>query len=433
MIRGGQLGVSVSLALILSLMAWLTVNLGLAQPMGMAGSGPKEGGRGVLTGIDVLEQRHFDLLQRADGRKSRIGLVTNQTGVDRSGRRTTDVLAHAPGVELSAIFSPEHGIAGSVDTTAISDSLDRETGVPIYSVYGASDAQRRPPASLLRKLDAMVFDLQDAGARFYTYETTLGYFLEAAAEAGIPLFVLDRPNPIAGLRVQGPISDPQVCRNANCRFVNYYPLPVRHGMTMGEVARLFNGELHLGAQLTVIPMKGWQRGDWFDATGLPWVDPSPNLRSLTAATLYPGVALIEGTNVSVGRGTGTPFEMVGAPWIKAEELAAFLNRRALTGVKFVPAAFTPNASRYAQERCNGVRIVVLNRDRLDPAELGIELASALHRLYASEFKLEQMQDLLANPEVFGALLAGQDPRRIESAYRVVTARFETLRKKYLLY
>jgi uncharacterized protein YbbC (DUF1343 family) len=388
---------------------------------------------GVLTGIDVLEQRRFDLLQRTDGRKNRIGLVTNQSGIDRAGRRTIDVLSHASGVELAAIFSPEHGIAGKLDTTDIGNSLDQATGAPVYSVYGAKDAQRRPAPALIKTLDSIVFDLQDAGTRFYTYETTLGYFLEAATQAGIPVFVLDRPNPLNGVRVQGPISDPSVCGGANCRFVNYHPLPVRHGMTLGELAKLFNSERHLGTQLTVVPMQGWQRSEWFDSTGLPWVDPSPNLRSLAAATLYPGVGMIEGTNVSVGRGTDTPFELIGAPWIKEGALAAYMNQRAIPGVRFSPASFTPQASRHAGEQCHGLRIVIDEREALDVPELGIELASALHKLFPADYKLPPMLDLLADRDVLDAIVAGQDPRQIASEYRAATMRFEQLRKKYLMY
>jgi uncharacterized protein YbbC (DUF1343 family)/CubicO group peptidase (beta-lactamase class C family) len=387
----------------------------------------------VKTGIDVLEARHFDLLQSGDGKKKRIGLVTNHTGVDAQGRRTIDVLAQAPGVELAAIFSPEHGIAGMLDTANIADSRDKASGVPVYSVYGDSDAKRRPPPDVLKTLDAIVYDLQDAGVRFYTYETTLGYFLEAAAAAGKEMIVLDRPNPINGAQVQGPVSNPAVCPNEGCRFVNYHPLPVRHGMTVGELARLFNAEHRINARLQVVPMEGWLRGDWFDATGLTWVGPSPNLRSLTAATLYGGVGLIEGTNVSVGRGTDTPFEFVGAPWIKARELASYLNARAISGVRFVPVSFTPNASRYAHQQCHGVNLVVVNRDSLDAPELGLELAAALHKLYPNEYKLERMIELIVNQPVFNAIAEGQDPRRIEQDYREAVERFEALRKKYLLY
>jgi uncharacterized protein YbbC (DUF1343 family) len=387
----------------------------------------------VKTGIDVLEEHNFDVLQRTDGRKNRVGVVTNQTGMDASGQRTIDLLAHAPGVELTAIFSPEHGVAGKVDTTDIPNSRDEATGAPIYSVYGATSELRHPPTAAVQTLDAIVYDIQDVGVRFYTYETTLGYFLEAAAKGGIPIFVLDRPNPVTGAYVQGPVSDPALCANDGCQFVNYHPLPVRHGMTIGELAKLFNSERHINANLTVVPVQGWMRGDWFDSTGLPWIDPSPSLRSVTEATLYPGVALVEGTNVSVGRGTDKPFELLGAPWVKARELAAYLNARAIMGVHFVPVSFTPSTDRYANQRCNGVNIVLLDRNTIDPPELGIELAAALHKLYPNDFKPERMIQLLTHKAAFDAILAGQDPRRIEQEYRAETRQFETVRKKYLLY
>ena len=269
----------------------------------------------VAVGIDVLEQQKFVPLIRSDGRDTRIGLVANATGLDSRGRRTIDVLANAPGVKLVAIFAPEHGIATKVDSVNIEDSKDQSTGISVYSIYGSTDAERRPRQELLRGLDAVVLDLQDAGARFYTYETTLGYFLEACAAAGVEMIVLDRPNPITGTAVQGPIStSPQ-------SFVNYHPLPVRHGMTIGELARFFIGERNIKAKLLVIPMQGWKRTDWFDETGIAWVNPSPALRSVNAEALYPGVALLEQTNVSVGRGTNTPFEVVGASWIDGRKLS----------------------------------------------------------------------------------------------------------------
>ena len=302
----------------------------------------------VKTGIDQLEERNFDALKVAGVAKPRVGLVTNQTGVDSQGRRTIDVLAHAPQVQLTAIFSPEHGVQGTADTTDIANSKDGATGVPVYSVYGDTDAKRRPSPDQLRNLDVLVFDMQDAGARFYTYETTLGYFLEAAAKAGKPIVVLDRPNPVNGAYVQGPVSDA-----GQESFVNYHNVAVRHGMTIGELAKLYNGERRINANLTVVPMKGWMRGDWFDSTGVEWVNPSPNLRNLEQAILYPGVALIEGTNVSVGRGTDTPFQVVGAPWIKPKQLAAYLNARLIAGVRFVPTEFTPTSSNYAGRRAAG--------------------------------------------------------------------------------
>jgi uncharacterized protein YbbC (DUF1343 family) len=387
----------------------------------------------VKTGIDVLEETHFAALYPASrpGKANtlrRIGLLTNQTGVDAKGRRTIDVLAGAPGISLDAIFSPEHGVTGTLDTTDVKNDKDQATGITVYSVYGGKDSARRPSIDVLKRLDAVVIDFADAGVRFYTYETTMGYFLEAAAKAGTDVVVLDRPNPITGSFVEGPVSE-----EGRESFTNYFPEPVRHGMTMGELAEMFNAERRIGARLQVVTMDGWQRGDWFDSTAVAWVNPSPNLRDLNDATLYPGVGMIEGANISVGRGTDTPFELVGAPWIKSREFASYLNARAIQSVRFVPVSFTPSSSNFAKERCEGVNLVVLDRNLLDATELGIELASALHKLYPADFKLERMADLLVNQPVLQAIDAGEDPRRIVSDWRERLQEFLVIREKYLLY
>ena len=381
----------------------------------------------VKNGIDVLEDHAFDKLKAAEGNRH-VGLVTNQTGLDASGARTIDVLAHAAGISLDAIFSPEHGVTGTLDTTDVKNSKDAATGVPVYSVYGATDSLRRPPPEVMRTLDALVFDIQDAGVRFYTYETTLGYFLEAAAKAGIEIIVLDRPNPITGSFVQGPVSD-----EGRETFTNYWNVPVRHGMTIGELAKMFNAERGINAKLTVIPIEGWQRGDWFDSTGLMWVNPSPNLRSVTEAALYPGVALIEGTNISVGRGTDTPFELVGAPWIKSKEFATYLNARGIMGVRFVPVTFTPESAVYSGQVCQGVNVVLTDRNGFDAPELGIELAGALHKLYPADFKIERMKELLVNQNTYDAIVTGQDPRRISQDWQDGLDKFSKIRTKYLIY
>ena len=381
----------------------------------------------VKNGIDVLEDHGFDLLKAGEAKKH-VGLVTNQTGIDAMGRRTIDVLAQAPGVSLDAIFSPEHGVTGTVDTTDINNSKDAATGIPVYSVYGSTDAARRPQPDVLRGLDAIVFDIQDAGVRFYTYETTLGYFLEAAAKAALEIIVLDRPNPVTGSFVQGPGTDA-----GHESFTNYWTIPVRHGMTMGELARMFNSERSINAKLTVVAMDGWQRGDWFDSTGLEWVNPSPNLRNVTEEALYPGVALIEGTNVSVGRGTDSPFELVGAPWIKNKEFAAYLNSRGIAGVRFVPTTFTPTSSIYSGQVCQGVNIILTDRNGIDSPELGLELASALHKIYPAYWKMEKMQQLLVNQAVYDALASGQDPRRIAQDWQDELQKFGKIREKYLIY
>ncbi|MGA7342196.1 MAG: exo-beta-N-acetylmuramidase NamZ domain-containing protein, partial [Terracidiphilus sp.] len=382
----------------------------------------------VKTGIDVLEEHEFRELQPDLNHPVAIGLVTNQTAVNAHGRRTADILAHAPGIKLAAIFSPEHGIAGTLDTTAIGNSRDDATGVPIYSVYGDSDAKRRPTREELSGLDAIVYDIQDAGVRFYTYESTLGYFIEAAAKAGKPIFVLDRPDPIGGAYVQGPIADA-----GRESFVSYWQTPVRHGMTVGELARMFNGERAIGANLFVVPMEGWVRGDWFDSTGEMWIDPSPNLRNMTEAALYPGIGMIEGTNVSVGRGTDTPFELVGAPWIASAALSAYLNAREIDGVRFVPVEFTPRSSVYANEKCGGVSLIVTGRDALDAPELGLEIAAALEHLYPGDYKIAELDGLMRNKATLDALMAGEDPRRIAEDWQDALEKFEAMRKKYLLY
>jgi uncharacterized protein YbbC (DUF1343 family)/CubicO group peptidase (beta-lactamase class C family) len=383
---------------------------------------------GVKNGIDVLEADAFRELHPNPERPLRIGLVTNQTGLDAHGQRTIDVLARASGISVKAIFSPEHGIAGALDTADIGNSHDPATGVPVYSVYGDTDAKRRPTTDKLADLDAIVYDIQDVGARFYTYESTLGYFLEAAAKTHKQIFVLDRPNPINGVYVQGPIADP-----GSESFVSYWQIPVRHGMTAGELARLFNGERSIKANLTVVPMQGWMRGDWFDSTGQVWTNPSPNMRSLTEAELYPGIGMIEGGNISVGRGTDTPFEFVGAPWIDALAFSSYLNGRQIEGVRFIPVNFTPTSSNYANLRCGGVNVVVTARDSLDAPELGLEIASALNHLYPKQFDIAKLDTLMRNKTTLGALVAGQDPRRIAEDWQDPADKFMTRRNKYLLY
>jgi uncharacterized protein YbbC (DUF1343 family)/CubicO group peptidase (beta-lactamase class C family) len=381
----------------------------------------------VLTGIDVLEQDNFASLKK-DKMQMTIGLLTNNTGVDGQGRRTIDVLASATGVKLAAIFAPEHGIFGAQDDLNVQNTTDSVTGVPVYSMYGGTDAKKRPPLDVLKTLDAVVFDIQDVGARFYTYPATLGYLLEAAAHANIEVIVLDRPNPVNGSFVQGPMSQAELTN-----FNNYHPIPLRHGMTLGELAQLYNTERKIGAQLRVIPMQGWLRGDWFDSTGIVWVNTSPNLRSVNEAELYPGVAIVEGTNVSVGRGTDTPFEVLGAPWMDARAYSDYMNARLIPGVRFVPITFTPVSGPYANQQCKGVNIIVTDRTVLDAPELGIELAAALRKLYAEHWKVELMLKLLANREVYDAVVRGDDPRAIAQGWQEDLEKFKELRNKYLLY
>lgn len=391
----------------------------------------------VQTGIDVLESDHFAelaALARRHGGHLRMGLLTNPTGVDAEGHRTIDVLFHdaaaaVPGLKLTTLFSPEHGISESYDKPGIPNSTDAATGLPVISLYGHGASSRHPSLDTLRTLDAVAIDLQDAGVRYYTYEAAMRYFLEAAAKTGTEIIVLDRPDPINGAFVQGPVSD-----TGAESYVNSMPIPVRHGMTLGELARYDEQQLHLHGHLTVIAMKGWQRGDWYDSTGLTWTSPSPNLRNLEEATLYPGLGLIEGTNISVGRGTDTPFEWFGAPWIDGRKLAGYLNRQDLPGIRFYPAALTPQKPYpYGGQLCSGVRILVTNRNVLDAPEMGVEIASALHRFYKDQFHLQRMHALLVNRAVLDAIAKGEDPDQISESWRPALEKFEQQRKSALLY
>jgi len=373
----------------------------------------------VLTGIDVLERDGF---KQMSGMK--VGLVTNHTGRDRSGVSTIDVFSKAPGLRLAALFSPEHGIRGVADER-VSDARDEQTGLPIYSLYGET---RRPREEQLKQLDALVFDIQDVGARFYTYISTLGYVMEEAAKIHLPVFVLDRPNPIGGIEVEGPLAD-----SDKLSFTAYHTIPVRHGLTIGELARLFNEDRKIGCDLRVVKMEGWRRSMWFDATNLNWINPSPNMRSLTEATLYPGVGLLETTNVSVGRGTDTPFEVVGAPWIDGQNLADYLNRRRIPGVRFVPLRFTPNASVFKDKECGGVNIVLTDRTRFSPLRAGIELAVALRKLYPLDWKVDDYGRLLVNAATLTQVKQGAQPEEILLSWRSQLEEFKRVRAGRLLY
>jgi uncharacterized protein YbbC (DUF1343 family) len=376
----------------------------------------------VLNGIDVLRDEGFASLKG-----KRLGLVTNHTGRARDGATTIDLLhssAPANGHTLVALFSPEHGIRGVLDAN-VPSTIDERTGLPVHSLYGET---RRPTDTMLRGIDTLVVDLQDVGARFYTYMTTMAYVMEEAARRKISVVVLDRPNPIDGTHIEGPTLE-----RTSLGFTGYFPMPVRHGMTMGELAQLFNGENDVGADLTVVRMKNWRRDDWFDHTGLPWINPSPNLRSLIQAALYPGIGAIEGTNLSVGRGTDSPFEQLGAPWIDGVRLAAALNARGLPAVRFYPVRFTPASSRYANEECRGVFIVIADRVALKPLRLGLEIAAVLHTLYGRAFELEAAARLLGSKETLARIRAGDDPLDIARSWEAGEAQWRLLRAKYLLY
>ncbi len=371
----------------------------------------------VLNGVDVLVRDGFAPLKG-----KRIGLITNHTGHDRERNPTIDLLHNAPGVRLVALFSPEHGIRGTLDTK-IADSRDERTGLPIYSLYGET---RKPTAEQLRDLDALVFDIQDIGCRFYTYPSTMGLAMEAAAENNKEFYVLDRITPINGATLDGPVLVGQTS------FVGFHTVPLRHGMTVGELARMFNAEKGWNTRLSVIPCEGWRRDQWFDETGLPWTNPSPNMRNLKQAILYPGVGLLESA-LSVGRGTDTPFEVVGAPYIDDVRFAAELNRAGLPGVSFVPIRFTPTASVHKGESCGGVYIMLNDRDRCPVVELGVLMAQTLCRLYPKQFNPDKIAHLLLHPPTLEAIKAGKPLAEIRAAWQADLDQFRARRQKFLLY
>lgn len=374
----------------------------------------------VKTGLDVLEEQHFQPLQGL-----RVGLITNHTGLDRAGRRNVDAMK-AAGIRVAVLFSPEHGFAGREDHPNIANATDAATGIPILSLYGKT---LRPTPDMLRGLEALVFDIQDVGARFYTYTATMAYAMEEAARQHIPFFVLDRPDPITGVHVEGPMLDAD-----KLSFVGYYPMPLRHGMTIGELARMFNGEKRLGADLRVVAMKDWQRGDWFDSTGMHWVNPSPNIRSLNAALLYPGIGMLEySKDYSVGRGTDAPFEQIGAEFIDGSALTAWLNGRYIPGVRVYPTRFRPESSNCAGKTIEGVRFVITNRDAFDSTRLGLELASALQTLYPGKISLDASMKLIGSRDVAAAIGKGEDPRTVEQEMQDPLKAFLGVREKYLLY
>jgi uncharacterized protein YbbC (DUF1343 family) len=373
----------------------------------------------VQVGLDVLETEKFAPL-----RGKHVGLITNHTGLDYQGRTTIELLAHAQGVQLVALFSPEHGIAGHADEN-VASSKDPSTGLPIYSLYGDT---RRPTEEMLKGIDALVFDVQDAGVRFYTYTTTMGYCMEEAAKRGIAFYVLDRPNPINGDTIEGPMLDPD-----KTAFVAYYPVPVRYGLTIGELAQLYNGEKQLQCDLHVIPMKNWHRNYFYESTGLRWIPPSPNLRTLKGAILYPGLEVLQNAGVSVGRGTEAPFEEFGAPWINGEDVAAALNARNLPGLRFSNQPYIPVTGLYAGQHCGGVGIRVTDRAAVRSMTMGLEIAAILLKKYPDHFDVAKTMTLLGNDATLEALKTGTPVEQIVLSWSADLAAFDQVRRKYFLY
>jgi uncharacterized protein YbbC (DUF1343 family) len=373
----------------------------------------------VLTGIDV-----YELMNSEPFAGKRVGLVTNQTGVDSEGRRTIDDFAHGKDVKLVALFSPEHGISGKADA-AIENATDAKTGLPIYSLYGET---RRPTDEMLKGVDVLLFDVQDAGVRFYTYITTMAYCMEAAAKNHVRFVVFDRPNPLGGDLIEGPMLDP-----ARKSFTGYFAMPVRYGMTLGELAKMFNAEDKIGADLHVFSMMNWHRGQTYDQTRLTWIPPSPNLRTVDAAFLYPGVEILQAGGVSVGRGTDAPFEIIGAPWIRADEFAAALESRKIPGVRFRAAQFTPTDGLYNGQLCQGISIAISNRAELQSMRMGLEIADALHRMYPDRFQLDKIVELLGSQSTVDRLKRGDGPADIVAGWSADLDKFRATREKYLLY
>ena len=374
----------------------------------------------VLTGIDVLQRDGFRALAGQN-----IGLITNHTGIDRSGVSNIQLLHDASEVNLAVLFSPEHGLFGKLDVPLIDDAEDVTTGVRVFSLYGST---RIPTRDMLSGIDTLVFDIQDIGTRFYTYISTMGHAMQAAADNGIGFVVLDRPNPINGITVAGPVLD-----EGRQSFTGFHRLPVRHGMTIGELALMFKAELQLDLDLEIILIEGWGRADYFDATGQQWVNPSPNMRSLTEAILYPGIGLLETTNLSVGRGTDTPFELFGAPWLDSEMFALELNRLKLPGVQFKSLQFTPDSSKFAGQVCGGISILITDREQYESVRTGIEIALQLRRLYADEWDIEAYDRLLVNKAVFEAIRLGRPYAKIEHLYQAGLTEFLQRRSRFLIY
>lgn len=405
---------------IVALLALLACSTSFAAAPAVA---QKHSSTAFQTGIEVLLHDRPDLI-----RGKRVGLITNPTGVDRELVSDVDLLAHTPGVHLVALFGPEHGIRGAHQAGAsVGSDRDPVTGLPVYSLYGKT---RQPTPAMLKGVDVLVFDVQAVGTRFYTYLYTMADSMKAAAAAHIPIIVLDRPDPIGGVAVQGPVLDPKFAS-----FVGEYPIPLRYGMTIGELAALFNGEFHIGADLTVVKMRGWKRSMYYDDTPLQFVMPSPNMPTETTALVYPGMGLVEGTNISEGRGTTRPFELAGAPWIDAEKLARVLNDKRLPGVRFRPVHFTPTFSKYEGKLCNGVQVHVMDRDTFDPVVVGLTVIETIHYLYPNQFAFNasDFDRLVGNGWVRQDIEKGMPVSEIQQRWQKGLSQFEKIRQKYLLY
>ncbi len=375
----------------------------------------------VLTGLDMLVRQDFGPLAGM-----RVGVVTNHTGADSRGRPLYSLLAKHPDVELAAIFAPEHGLKGVIEGEYESGGLDGASGMTIHSLYGKN---RKPPQEWLSGLDAIIFDIQDIGTRFYTYITTMALCMQAAAEAGVKIYVLDRPNPVTGTAIEGPVLEQSLAGH----FIAYYPIPVRHGMTVGELALMFNAEHAIGADLRVVEMSGWRRSMYYDSTGLAWIDPSPNMRSLNAAILYPGLGISEATNISVGRGTAIPFELYGAPFVDSKALAAQLNAAALEGVEFRDTTFTPVSHVFPGKKCGGIRATVTDRDKFDSVLTGLHLLAALQKLYPDKFELERIDRWVGRKDTREQLERGVPVAEIISGWQSELEQFKKTRENYLIY
>src|SRR5215469_9968143 len=388
-----------------------------ARKSATGGAHPRAGR--VQTGLDVLQSEKFSPL-----RGKHVGIITNHTGLDAQGKSTIDLLTHAQNVEVVALFSPEHGIAGHADEK-VSSSKDPTTGLPVFSLYGETN---RPSGEMLEGIDALVFDIQDAGVRFYTYTVTMAYCMEEAAKRNIAFYVLDRPNPINGDVIEGPMLDPD-----KTSFIAYFPLPVRYGLTIGELAQFFNTENHINADLHVIPMKNWHRNYFFESTGIRWIPPSPNLRTMKGTLPYPGLEILQNAGVSVGRGTETPFEQFGAPWMDGEKVAAALNSDHLPGLRFVPQPFIPVSGLYQGRRCGGVGIRITDRAAVRAMRMGLEIAALLEKLYPQDFDLSKTITLLGNAEAVQKLKDGVPVPQILAAWQPALTAYDQIRRKYFLY